>query len=76
MTFSETLRAAIEADKRSRYLLARESGVTQASLCRFMDGTRGLTTATLDRLVPVLGLALTQTPRRRKPCRKTKTKSM
>jgi DNA-binding Xre family transcriptional regulator len=38
------------AERDCRYALSQRTGVTQAALCRFMQGRRGLTTDTLDRL--------------------------
>ena len=40
----------------SRYALSKRTGVTQAALCRFMQGRCSLTTDTLDRLAPELEL--------------------
>lgn len=56
-TVSDTLRAAILAYP-SRYRLAKESGVQQAALSRFVNRKSTLTLETLDALAPFLGLAL------------------
>jgi transcriptional regulator with XRE-family HTH domain len=42
----------------SRYEIARRSGVSEAALSRFVNGQRGLSTDTLDRLAGTLGLEL------------------
>jgi len=57
-TFTRRLQAAIEADSRSRYALCKLSGIDQAAMSRFMANKAGLTTDTLDRLLPVLELEL------------------
>jgi transcriptional regulator with XRE-family HTH domain len=46
----------------SRYELAQRSGVSQAVLSRFLANSRGMTTDTLDKLAPVLGLKITAQP--------------
>ncbi len=74
MTFSEQLRRAIEADPRSRYCLCKESGMSPAAMSRFMNGQAGLTTTSLDAILPVLGLELKPTTTRKrkgKKCRPT-----
>lgn len=58
LTFSELLRQAIEQSGMSRYEIAQRSGVTEGALSFFVNGHRGLTTASIDRLAPVLGLRL------------------
>jgi transcriptional regulator with XRE-family HTH domain len=55
---SQTLREAIDNAPQSRYRLAQETGVSQAQLCRFMQGNRGLSLASLDLLCKHLGLHL------------------
>jgi transcriptional regulator with XRE-family HTH domain len=53
------VRGAIENSDKSRYEIARLAGVSQAMLSLFVAGKRrGLSTTTLDRLAPVLGLSL------------------
>jgi transcriptional regulator with XRE-family HTH domain len=54
--FSDQIRSAIRGSGISRYALSKRTGVTQAALCRFMQGQCGLTTDTLDRLAPKLKL--------------------
>lgn len=57
-TVSETLRAAVNSDDRSRYRLCQLAEIDQAAMSRFMNGLAGLKTDTVDRLAEVLGLEL------------------
>jgi hypothetical protein len=57
-TFSDVIRAAVERDGRPRNAICRAAGIDPAALCRFMHGTVGLSTSSLDKLLPVLGLEL------------------
>jgi transcriptional regulator with XRE-family HTH domain len=57
MTFSDQIRTAIQRSKLSRYRLSKESGIDQAALCRFLQGS-GLTSSTLDALADVLRLSV------------------
>jgi transcriptional regulator with XRE-family HTH domain len=63
---SDAVRQAIHRSGLSRYEISKMSGVQQASLSRFMTGERGLTTATLDELAPILGLRLIFEPTTKK----------
>ena len=53
MSFTDQVRRAIQRSGITRYRLSVESGVDQAALSRFMNGT-GVTTLTLDALAEVL----------------------
>lgn len=55
---SETLRAAIRARGLSAYMLSRMAGVGADPIQRFVNGERGLNSATLDRICATLGLTL------------------
>lgn len=57
-TLSDQLRRIIADCGMSRYEIAKRSGVPEAALSRFFNGKTGLTTDTLDRLAPALGLHL------------------
>lgn len=57
MKMTDTLRNAIDAYP-SRYRLAKDSGVDQAQLSRFMNGKVDLTLRTVEKLAPFLGLRL------------------
>lgn len=63
LTVSEHLRAAIEAAPVTRYRIAKETGVTQAALSRFVVSGRSLDLASVDKLAAYLGLELVQTKR-------------
>lgn len=54
-TFSGQLRALIDGCGMTRYELAKRTGVSQSQLSRFMAGTHGLSTSTLDALAAELG---------------------
>ena len=56
--FSDQIRRAIRDCDLTRYRLAQESGVEEASLSRFMKGS-GITTTTLDAIARVLRLEVT-----------------
>lgn len=53
---TQQLRAAIAGSGMSGYRLAKESGVAEVVIWRFMKGQRDLRMATVDRLGRVLGL--------------------
>jgi plasmid maintenance system antidote protein VapI len=52
------IRAAIDKSGLSVYRLAKDSGVSQPVLCRFVNGKRGITLATASKLAEALGLKL------------------
>jgi len=54
----ETLKFSIANSGKSRYELARESGVSQAVLSRFVNGERGITLETANKISAVLKLKL------------------
>ena len=58
-TLSDQLRRIIADCGMSRYQISKQSGVPEAALSRFVNRKTGLTTDTLDRLAPTLGLELT-----------------
>ena len=57
-SLGDILRGAIVESGKSQNEIARESGVAQAIVNRFVTGQRGLTLDTADRLCEVLGLVL------------------
>ena len=60
MTLSEQLRAAIENSGLSVYRIAKDSGVPQQTLQRFVTGQRDIRLAqTADRLAEYFGMRLT-----------------
>ena len=58
VSLSDQLRRAIDASGKSRYRIAKDLDVSEATLSRFMSGERGLTLKLLDRLTEYLGLSL------------------
>ncbi len=65
MRLSEQIRKAINSCGLSRYRIAIEANVEQASLSRFMAKEHGLTTDTLDKIAEVLRIDLVcQGPRK------------
>ena len=58
MSLSDQIRSAIRRSGISRYRLAVEADVDQASLSRFMAGS-GITTTTLDAIAKVLRFVVT-----------------
>lgn len=66
---SDQLRAALAADKRSLYLIAKEANVPRSAVCRFASGERSLGLETAAALAESLGLRLVQN--RRRAARKT-----
>ncbi len=55
---SETVRQAILDCGESRYRISMETGITQATLSRFVRGETGLSMPALDRLGEYLGLEI------------------
>lgn len=63
---SEQIRRAIETCGLSRYQIAKQTGVEQSALSRFVSGERGFTTASLDKLADLLDLEIVMHGPRRK----------
>ena len=57
---------AIEASGKTRYRIAKESGIAESVLSRLMSRERGLSIDTLERLADYLGLEITIQPKRRR----------
>lgn len=62
----DDIRKAIKASDKSRYVIARETGVSESHLSQFMDRTKGLSVESLERVADSLGLDITTRPKRRK----------
>ena len=60
MTVSEVLRRTIES-RGSAYAAARAAGIDPSMLTRFLNGERGLSTASFDAVCEALGLELKAT---------------
>ena len=57
---------AIEASDRTRYRIAKDTGISQTQLSRLMSGERGLSIDALERLADYLGLGIIIRPKRRR----------
>jgi transcriptional regulator with XRE-family HTH domain len=55
---SDQIRAAVDASGKSRYRIAKELGIAESTISRFMSGQGGLSMDNLDALVGLLGLDL------------------
>jgi len=65
-SFTDELRAAIDASGQSRYALCQALGLDPAVMSRFMSRQRGLSLGTVDKLAKVLDLHITKGRRPRK----------
>ena len=66
------IRAEIRKSGLTIYRVAKDSGVSQPIVSRFMNSKRGITLATASKLVEYLGLELT--PKKKKLKRKKKAR--
>jgi predicted transcriptional regulator len=62
--FTDQLRQAIRDSEMSRYAISKKTGIAQSTLCKFLQGDRGLSLESVDKLVDALGLEIK--PRRRR----------
>lgn len=65
-TLDDQLRDAVEASGRTNYNVAKQSGISQSTMSRFMAEERGLTAANADLLAAELEFDITLTPRKRR----------
>jgi transcriptional regulator with XRE-family HTH domain len=56
--FSEQLRRAILESDKTRYAIAKETGIAQSTLSRFVNQGAGLSMESIDRLCECLNLTL------------------
>jgi len=56
LSLSNELRQAIDRSGVSRYSIWQQTGIDQGSLSKFMDGERGLSIESIDKLADLLGL--------------------
>lgn len=61
----DAVRRAIEASDVSRYRMAKDLEISQATISKFMSGERGLSIATLEQLAAYLNLEIIIRPKRR-----------
>lgn len=62
----EQIRKAIRAGKKTRYRIAKETGIPESQLSRLMSGEKGLSIGSLERLADCLGLEIAIRPKRRR----------
>jgi transcriptional regulator with XRE-family HTH domain len=65
VSLSDELRKAIDTCGETRYRIAKETGIAQETLSRFMSGERGLPMKTLDKLAEYLDLHITSGRRKK-----------
>ena len=65
---SDQLREAIDAAGVSRYEIARQTGVSETTLCRFVSGERGISVDAMDRIGQYLGLSIVR-PKKKRPAK-------
>ena len=54
--FSDQIRQAVTDCGLSQYAISKQTGISKSTLCRFMNGERGLPMTTLDTLAAYLRL--------------------
>jgi transcriptional regulator with XRE-family HTH domain len=59
----DAMRRAVETSGKTRYRIAKESGVSAGQLSRLVSGERGMRVDTLERLAKHLGLQITIAPK-------------
>lgn len=63
MTLDEALKRAIRQSDLTPHAMEMRSGVSRANIARYLAGTRTITIDTADRLLRVLGCAVTVGPK-------------
>lgn len=61
----QQIKRAMKADGRTRYAIAKASGISQAALSRLVHGRQGLTVDSLERLAHALGLEVVLRPKKK-----------
>ena len=56
----DLLRKSIMESDKTNYVIARETGIAQSVLSRFMTGERSITIDTADKLCQAVGLTVTR----------------
>ena len=62
----DAIRKAIESSEETRYRIAKDAGIAQSQLSRFMSGETGLSVESLEKLADCLGLEIIIRPTRRR----------
>ena len=60
------IKKAVETSGKTKYRIAKESGVAASQLTRLMSGERGLSIESLEHLADYLGLEVVIRPKRRR----------
>jgi transcriptional regulator with XRE-family HTH domain len=55
-SLTDQIRDAVRESKLSRYRICQETGIDKASMSKFVNGERGLSLASLDKLAALLEL--------------------
>ena len=61
----DTLRKALAKSGKSRYQIAKETGLEQATLCRFVKGQTAMNVANAQLLAGAMGLEIVIRPKER-----------
>jgi transcriptional regulator with XRE-family HTH domain len=59
----DAIRRAVETCGKTRYVIAKESGVSAGQLSRLVNGERGMRVETIERLADYLGLRIVIEPK-------------
>lgn len=59
----DKIRRAVETSGKTRYRIAKESGISAAQLSRLVNGQSGMTVETIERLADYLGLRIVIEPK-------------
>ena len=62
----DAIRKVIAKSDKTRYRLWQETGISQAQLCEFLHGRRGMSIENLETLAEALGLEIVVRPAKRK----------
>jgi transcriptional regulator with XRE-family HTH domain len=65
LSFTNQIRQAVDDADETRYRIAKNTGMSQSMMSRFMTGDRGLSMKALDGLAEYLGLEITKRKKRR-----------
>jgi transcriptional regulator with XRE-family HTH domain len=71
---SDQIRRAVDASGMSRYRIAKDLGIAESTISRFMSGKGGLSMEYIDALADLLGLNVTTVKRRRQKGKRTPDK--
>jgi transcriptional regulator with XRE-family HTH domain len=63
MKLSDQIRNAVAASSWSQYRIAKELGIAESTMSRFVNGKGGLSLDNIDRLAELLGLSIVTKPK-------------